>query len=351
VSVPDKYDVVIVGGRCAGAALGTFLARDGAKVAIIDAGAGHSDAVVSTHLVHPAGMDVLRELGLAETISQEAPAWNEWRFDIEGGVFDIPMPPGREEHAPRRYFLDGVLQDAADEAGAAFSENTRLEDVIIEAGRVRGVICSRASGPFELTADLIVGADGRNSTLAKLVGAEEYLGYDAPRGAYWADWDVPPDWRTERWPFQGYFASRENTIRWFAETNDRQLLIGTAPPVPEIRSWRSRHVESYVADLERDDVIASIVAQSKRASEVRGTIQERYFFRRAAGPGWALVGDAGHHKDFAIGDGITQALRDARNLATAIQRGRDDESLYRYWRERDIEAHTRSSAAPNNRLN
>jgi flavin-dependent dehydrogenase len=56
------------------------------------------------------------------------------------------------------------------------------------------------------------------------------------------------------------------------------------------------------------------------------------------GPGWALVGDAGHHKDFAIGDGITQALRDARNLATALRERDRDEALRQYWRERDVEA-------------
>jgi 2-polyprenyl-6-methoxyphenol hydroxylase-like FAD-dependent oxidoreductase len=251
------------------------------------------------------------------------------------------MPPGREEHAPRRYFLDGILQDAADAAGATFLDNTRLEDLTrsSESGRVNGIRCAWSGKGIEtLQADLVVGADGRHSNVAKLVGAEEYCDYAAPRGAYWAYWEVPPDWRTESWPFQGYFASRDRAIRFCAETNDRQVLIGTAPSVDIVLTWRGNHVDSYEADLRHDHVIASIVAQSKRASDVRGTVHERYFFRRAVGPGWALVGDAGHHKDFVIGDGITQALRDARNLAAVIRLGGSDESLNRYWRERDIEA-------------
>lgn len=70
---------------------------------------------------------------------------------------------------------------------------------------------------------------------------------------------------------------------------------------------------------------------------VRGTIKERYFFREAAGPGWALVGDAGHHKEFVIGDGITEALLQVRRLAAAIGEG-TDAALTRWWRARDVAA-------------
>jgi hypothetical protein len=49
------------------------------------------------------------------------------------------------------------------------------------------------------------------------------------------------------------------------------------------------------------------------------------------------VGDAGHHKEFVIGDGITEALLQARNLATAIAQG-TDAALIRWWRARDVEA-------------
>jgi hypothetical protein len=66
-------------------------------------------------------------------------------------------------------------------------------------------------------------------------------------------------------------------------------------------------------------------------------VKERYFFRRGAGSGWTLVGDAGHHKEFVIGDGITEALLQARSLAAAITQG-TDAALIRWWRARDVEA-------------
>ena len=71
--------------------------------------------------------------------------------------------------------------------------------------------------------------------------------------------------------------------------------------------------------------------------QVRGTVKERYFFRRGAGDGWALVGDAGHHKEFVIGDGITEALIQAKSLSDAIIAG-DDTGLVRWWRARDVKA-------------
>jgi len=339
----DKYDVVIVGARIAGAALATFLARDGAKVAMLDADARHSDVVVSTHLLHPAGMDVLEELGVAEALQRDTPAWNKWRFNIEGAVLDVPMPPGREEYAPRRFVLDGLLQDAAEAVGAKFKDSARLEELVVDAGRVRGVKFSHAGRSIELEADLVVGADGRNSTVAKLTGAEEYFGYDSPRGAYWAYWETPAGWRSDASPFQGYFAVGGGAIRFFIETNANQLLIGTAPPAEAMRAWRSTHADSYVSDIQQDPLLSTITGGSKQVSDVRGTLRERYFFRRAVGPGWALVGDAGYSKDPITAQGISDAFWSAQRCAAALDetfRGvrSFDDAMAEYQRERDERA-------------
>ena len=72
-----------------------------------------------------------------------------------------------------------------------------------------------------------------------------------------------------------------------------------------------------------------------RDGQVRGTVSERHFFRTATGPGWVLVGDAGHHKDWLVGDGITEALLQARSLAVAITVS-TDEALTQWWRARDV---------------
>jgi 2-polyprenyl-6-methoxyphenol hydroxylase-like FAD-dependent oxidoreductase len=62
------------------------------------------------------------------------------------------------------------------------------------------------------------------------------------------------------------------------------------------------------------------------------------FFRTAHGPGWALVGDAGYHKDPITAQGMLDAFRDADLVSVAIDEGLDDEldrSLAQYQASRD----------------
>jgi len=68
------------------------------------------------------------------------------------------------------------------------------------------------------------------------------------------------------------------------------------------------------------------------------------YFREAVGPGWALLGDAGHFKDPSPAQGIADALRQAEHLAAAVEAGlsgavRVDDELRRWGRWRDQDAH------------
>ncbi|MFD0580331.1 NAD(P)/FAD-dependent oxidoreductase [Dactylosporangium darangshiense] len=68
------------------------------------------------------------------------------------------------------------------------------------------------------------------------------------------------------------------------------------------------------------------VAASARTERLRGTNQQRNFFRQAWGPGWVLVGDAGHHKDSITARGITDAFEQAAILADCVGDGLHDET-------------------------
>ena len=105
----------------------------------------------------------------------------------------------------------------------------------------------------------------------------------------------------------------------------------------ELPSWKGRHEEKYLETLLASPVTAKLVEGNRREGKLLGLLSARYFFREAAGPGFALVGDAGLHKDPTPGFGITDALRDARSLGRAILTG-DDAALVRYWRQRDVDS-------------
>jgi len=242
--------------------------------------------------------------------------------------------PGRAAHCLRRSGLDGRLQFAAVEAGTTLMSKTRVVGVVRDPeGRVCGVdVRAEQGGPSRLLAPLVVGADGRYSTIAKLVGADEYLGYDAPRGCYWAYWQRPPDCDAH----VIYNCFNSDDARIVFPTDGELLLIATAPPVHQTSAWRDDHAAAYLADITSYPPIAELLETDVPVSEVRGVVRNRYFFRASSGPGWALLGDAGHHKDLVIGLGISDALRDARVLAGAIASG-ESTALERYWRHRDVE--------------
>ena len=86
-------------------------------------------------------------------------------------------------------------------------------------------------------------------------------------------------------------------------------------------AWRTDPDGALIADLTSDSTTGPLIAGSAPDGRIRGTVKERYFFRRAAGNGWALVGDAGYFKDPLTAHGITDALRDAELLARAIVQG------------------------------
>jgi 2-polyprenyl-6-methoxyphenol hydroxylase-like FAD-dependent oxidoreductase len=110
------------------------------------------------------------------------------------------------------------------------------------------------------------------------------------------------------------------------------------PPQDEVRHWRTAdHETAYLNDMRSDPVLAPLVVDGRMSSPVLGTVSERFFFRQSAGPGWALVGDAGHHKDPLIGWGIAEALVQAKQLAAAISAD-SDTAVERWWRQRDVDA-------------
>jgi 2-polyprenyl-6-methoxyphenol hydroxylase-like FAD-dependent oxidoreductase len=335
----SHFDVVIVGARCAGATLATFLARGGASVLLLDRDRLPSDQILSTHTIHPPGIQVLDEVGVGDAVRAVAPPTHIVRLRKNDAFVDIHFPRDRAEYCPRRKRLDGLLQDAAASAGVEVIDQTRVTSLVREKDRVLGLRAAGVAGQErEFRASLVVGADGRHSTIAREVGAEEYLAYDAPRAMFWGYWNAPAFWRTDpAYPFGMYVANTDGHIRVIFQTDHDQLLIGSLPPVEQGLAWRADPEAALSADLASDATTGPLIAGSTPDGRIRGTVKERYFFRQAAGNGWALVGDAGHHKEFVIGDGITEALLQARSLASAIAQG-TDAALHRWWRARDVAA-------------
>jgi flavin-dependent dehydrogenase len=330
--VAESFDVIVVGARCAGSGLACHLARSGASVALVDAARLPSDQRASTHLVQPPGIAELDALGIGKAVRHAAPALHALRLSYDGEEARLPYGEGRTAHCVRREQLDGLLQDAAAKAGADLRDGTRVVDLIRDGeDRVRGVVTLQDGSHRErLEAGLVVGADGRGSTVAKLTGAAEYLGYEGARACYWAYWNRPSGWTSSE--FHNIFQGRSGRVVF--PTGDDQVLIGTTPAVDVAETWRHDHRASYLADVRGCNRIGPAI-EGQPVGEVRAVLRPRYFFRVSAGPGWALIGDAGHHKEFVVGLGISEALRDARALAAAIGSQKQG-AIEEWWRRRDV---------------
>jgi 2-polyprenyl-6-methoxyphenol hydroxylase-like FAD-dependent oxidoreductase len=167
-----RYDVIVVGARCAGSPLAMLLARHGFRVLVVDRATFPSDTV-STHVIHPPGIAALRRWGLADRVAATGcPPIGRYSFDF--GPVALAGAPGSADsphaYAPRRTRLDKILVDAAAAAGAEIREGFTVEELLIDDGVVTGVRGHDRGGRAVVErARVVVGADGRNSVVAKEV--------------------------------------------------------------------------------------------------------------------------------------------------------------------------------------
>ncbi len=170
------YDAIVVGGRCAGAATAMLLARGGPRVLVIEA-ARPGTETLSTHALMRGGVVQLARWGLLDAIiAGDTPAIRCTEFVYGDEVETVDIRPGGGVlalRAPRRTLLDPLLLDAARSAGAEVRAPARVTRILTDAHGVRGVEgVERGTGaPFQATAPLTIGADGRGSTIARAVGA------------------------------------------------------------------------------------------------------------------------------------------------------------------------------------
>ena len=313
------YDVVVVGGRVAGASTAMLLARAGARVALVDRAAYGTDTV-STHGLMRAGVLQLSRWGLLDSVvAAGTPPIRRTLFHYaDGESVQISIRPSAGVdalYAPRRLVLDRILVDAAAEAGAEVRHETTVTALLgDESGRVHGVRAQDRSGrTVDLRAAITVGADGVRSTVADRAGAPFVrrgrsssailYRYYAEAGATGYEW-----------------AYGVGGAAGLLPTNDGLACIFVGATPARLRALRREGKEHAFAALIADAAprLAARVASAEPAGRMHGWAGVPGFVRRSWGPGWALVGDAGYFKDPLTTHGMTDALRDAELLAGEI---------------------------------
>ncbi|GIE30897.1 FAD-dependent oxidoreductase [Actinoplanes italicus] len=300
----------MVGARCAGSPLATLLARRGYRTLLVDRDTFPSDTV-STHVLHPPGVSALQRWGLLDAVvATGAPPVG--RYSTDFGPVTISGAPGTPEspyaYAPRRILLDKILLDAAAAAGVEIREGYTVEEILFDDdGRVTGI--RGQDGTVEY-ATIVVGADGRNSVVAKAVNAPAYEEHPPLTVGYYSYWsNLPTD------TFEAY--SRPGRGWAVCPTNDDLTLVIGGWAHSELAEHRNDIEGTLFKTFESAPGFAARIAEAKRESKFVGASVHNYF-RVPHGPGWALVGDAGYNRDYITAQGITDAFLDAELLADAI---------------------------------
>ncbi len=353
------YDAIVVGARVAGSPTAMLLARQGHRVLLLDRASFPSETI-STHLMHPRGASYLKRWGVLEGALALAPSWTRITVTREGLAVTGTQPLealrsrlqalhgfGADEDAalmwfaPRRKAFDAFLAAEAVSSGAEFRDGCVVEDLAMEQDRVCGVRGRTTSGGrFEERARIVVGADGRHSSVARALRLKPYNTRQRCTFAYYTYW-TGFSLDGAQWPT--HFRGRLGLSVY--PTGDGLIHLVVFGPDEWFARFRGDVEGNYlrVVDFVAPSLGETLRTAGRRAERTYGTVDQPHYFHPPRGPGWALVGDAGYNKDQCTAIGMMHAVRDADLLATAIHgwlsgEQSEEDALEEYARVRDAEA-------------
>lgn len=305
---------------------------------------------LSTHVLFGGGIEVLKDIGAYDRIAAQNPSYmRELELSFDQQV-TIREPWGAPEGSSSDYvwciprpMQDAALVDTARDHGADVREGWDMVDVLWRAGRVAGVLAKDPDGEVhELRAKLVIGADGRRSTVAARVGAwRPYRASRNGRGLVFRYLDDPrADTRENATLHQ--WRDGDSFCMTFPSAPKPRLVALVMGPASDVARARKDPEGTWAEFERRHPGWARRLEGATNLSKLRSTADVPAFFRPSSGPGWALAGDSGHFKDPVIGNGQRDAMWMGHRLATMAAPDLDDPAaldgtLRRYEQDRDEE--------------
>ena len=283
-----KFDAIVVGASIAGCTTAILLGRAGLSVALVEA---HHDPQMykrlCTHYIQASAIPTIRRLGLAEQIESSGgvrngtEVWTRWGW--------VRPPPNYHSYGynVRRSRLDPMLRElAASTPRVELMLGHKVRELLREGNQVTGTRIDFDGARQELHAQLVVGADGRRSTVADLAG-HDGKEHSHGRFIYFAYYDgvqLATGQRSQIWMLEPDLA--------YAFPNDAGLtLLAVNPAKEKLAEFRNDLETSMRGVLERLPNGPDLT-HAHRRSDIVGIIDYPSITRRVAGPRVALVGDA-----------------------------------------------------------
>jgi 2-polyprenyl-6-methoxyphenol hydroxylase-like FAD-dependent oxidoreductase len=311
------FDIIIVGARIAGSILAVLLAQQGYRILLIDRARFPSDTL-STHFFRYPTFQAFDKLQILDRVYSIAPKLvNNFNY-IDGHVFVEPVesPDGPSHYlCVRRITLDDILVGRVrGEQTVTLLEGTRVNDLLVEDGRVAGVRFSKGDRSEEASARVVIGADGIHSLVARKVEPLVERSEPVRRAMYYSYYaNLEP----QSGP-AAEFHYRGNHLTYVFPTDKNLTLLAVSVPIEEFEEFRLRPEQRIADEFSSLPELSERFRRAERVAQVKGTGTIPGYQRLPYGPGWALVGDAGQIMDPWSGQGMDHASTHATYLADAL---------------------------------
>lgn len=310
------YDVIVVGGGCAGLAAAMLLARRSHEVLLVDRSTVPAEGMCAGTIAPP-GLFLLEKWGLLGRLAD---------YPLTSGLPVVTADEGHSVTEPSVIVptsrVEEVLAEHARSAGVRIRERFTVKNVVWDADRVSGIVGFGEDGHAVCDqARVVVGADGRQSTVARTIPAFAVREEASRLCCYYAMW------RGLEAPSAALHLLDDVSVAVLPVDGGLTSVL-VARPIETWARYKRAPETSYGEGLARLPELAEKIGNATRSSRFFGTADMGWCVRQAAGPGWALTGEASRHAGGVFPRNLTHALIQAQLLAATADNGHAEYGAY-----------------------
>ena len=320
----SSYDVIVIGGGPAGAALATFLQRQGHACLVLDSSTFPRYHIGESLIPHTYG--TLDRLGLLPKLRESHfPVKHSVRFVSPSGKEADPFYfsetiEGERAHTwqVERSEFDQLCLDNATQAGVEVRMAARVQEVLFEGQQAAGVVAHCGDEPpTEIRAKVVVDASGRATVIGKQLGLRE---------------EIPNLRKASIWSyFRGgqrldgidagettVFMIQDRGWFWYIPLPNDIVSVGIVASPEYLFEDKSTFEEAFLREINHCQPLAQRLQNAERVDSVRGIRKLAYLNRQIAGDGWIMIGDAAGFLDPIYSSGLFLALASAELAAGCV---------------------------------